>query len=34
MSSIINFQLQNKWCLWYHDLVSNDWSIESYKKIL
>jgi len=34
MSSIINFQLQNKWCLWYHELNSNDWGIDSYKKIL
>jgi len=34
MTVLINFQLQNKWCLWYHDLNSNDWSIESYKKIM
>ena len=31
---IINFNLSSKWCLYYHDLNSNDWSIESYKKIM
>ena len=32
--SIINFKLTYTWCLWYHELSSNDWTIESYKKIM
>ncbi len=34
MSTLINFQLQYKWCLWYHELNSNNWSINSYQKIM
>lgn len=34
MEELINFNLQNRWCLYYHALNSNDWSIESYKKIM
>lgn len=34
LAEIINFQLENKWCLWYHKLNSNDWSIQSYEKIM
>jgi len=26
-------KLRNKWCLWFHELFNNDWSIESYKKL-
>ena len=33
MEEIINFQLEEEWCLWYHTLNSNDWTIESYEKI-
>ena len=32
MEEIINFQLEEEWCLWYHKLNSNDWTIESYDK--
>ena len=34
MEEIINFQLEEEWCLWYHKLNSNDWTIESYDKIM
>lgn len=34
MEEIINFKLENEWCLWYHQLNSSDWSIESYQKIM
>lgn len=34
MEEIINFQLEDEWCLWYHQLNSNNWSIESYDKIM
>ena len=26
-------KFKNKWCLWFHELFNNDWSIESYKKL-
>ena len=32
--NIINFKLQNEWSLWYHDLSSNNWSLDSYKLIM
>lgn len=31
---IINFKLKNEWCLWYHELNSNNWNIDSYQKIM
>lgn len=31
---IIDFKLEHNWCLWYHPLNSNDWSIDSYEKIM
>lgn len=33
MESIENFELKNKWILWYHSTDNNDWSMESYKKV-
>ena len=32
--NIINFKLQSEWSLWYHDLSSNNWSLDSYKLIM
>ena len=26
--------LENKWTLWFHKINDNDWSIDSYKKVL
>jgi len=34
MAEIINFNLENSWCLWYHELNSSDWTMDSYKKIM
>ena len=34
MTDIIDFKLQNNWCLWYHELNSDNWTIESYKMIM
>ena len=34
MTDIIDFKLESDWSLWYHDLNSNDWNIDSYKKII
>ena len=34
MADIIDFKLHNNWCLWYHELNSDDWTIESYKMIM
>ena len=34
MVELINFKLLDDWCLWYHDLNSNDWSMDSYKMIM
>ena len=33
MENIDNFELKNKWVLWYHPTDNNDWSMESYKKV-
>ena len=34
MTDIIDFKLQNNSCLWYHELNSDNWTIESYKMIM
>lgn len=34
MADIIDFKLHNNWCLWYHELNSDNWTIESYKMIM
>ena len=34
MEDIIDFKLESNWSLWYHELNSNNWSIDSYKKII
>ena len=31
--TIENFDLKNKWVLWFHKVNDNNWSIESYTKI-
>ena len=28
-----NYNLHNNWCLWYHSIKDNSWSIDSYKNI-
>ena len=30
---IDNFNLKNKWVLWFHKVNDNNWSIESYLKV-
>jgi hypothetical protein len=32
-SKIENFNLKNKWVLWFHKVNDNNWNIESYTKI-
>ena len=32
--NIKNFDLKNKWILWFHKVNDNNWSIESYSKVL
>ena len=32
--NIKNFDLKNKWVLWFHKVNDNNWSIESYSKVL
>ena len=29
-----NFQLKNKWVLWYHKMNDEQWGIDSYKKVI
>jgi hypothetical protein len=32
--NIKNFDLKNKWVLWFHKVNDNNWSIDSYSKVL
>jgi len=34
MSSLTNFDLKYKWTLWFHKVNDNDWSLESYIKVI
>ena len=31
---IINFKLESNWSLWYHELNSDKWGMDSYQKIM
>ena len=32
-SEINNFNLRNKWILWFHKVNDNNWNLDSYSKI-
>jgi len=34
MTSLDNFDLSEKWTLWFHKVNDNDWSLESYIKVM